>query len=122
MEKARRDQARLIAWGVDLLIGLGLGALFNGLGWLASAAYWLLRDGFFEGQSIGKRLMGLKVLVKQAGTRCTFRESILRNLLWVIPVINVVMAVSCVYLLYLAKPPRDRHWGDRLADTVVVSS
>jgi len=111
---------RVIAWLIDGLIVLGLGNLFDGLGWLAAGGYWLLRDGLFEGQSVGKRLMDLKAIVKPRRTRCTFKASIIRNVLWVVPVINLAMALTGLY--YLTKDPHGRHWGDRLADTQVVAA
>jgi uncharacterized RDD family membrane protein YckC len=80
--------------------------------------YWLLRDGFFTGQSIGKRLMGLKVVVGQAKKPCTFLNSIARNVLWVLPPVNVLLAATGLY--YLSNDRAGRHWGDRLADTRVV--
>jgi len=109
---------RLIAWLIDGLIVLGLWNLFGGLGWLVGGAYWLARDGLFEGQSVGKRLMDLKVIVQSSRSRCTLKESVIRNVLWVVPVINFAMALSGIYLL--TKDRHGRHWGDRLAKTRVV--
>ena len=103
---------------IDLCMVIGLGVLFSWLGWLASAAYWLCRDGLFEGQSVGKRLMGLKVVVQPEASRCTWRASFLRNVLWVIPLVNFLMISTAVY--YWFSDPQGRHWGDRLANTVVI--
>ena len=58
--------------------------------------------------------------VTEARSRCTFRYSAIRNLLWVIPLVNVVMGVTGLY--YLSKDRAGRHWGDRLADTRVVKA
>ena len=41
--------------------------------------YLLLADGF-KGQSVGKRLFGLKVVNYQTGSPCTFFESFVRNI------------------------------------------
>lgn len=112
------SQQRVLAWLIDLLMCVGLGVCFQRLGWIASVGYWLLRDGLFDGQSLGKRVIGLKVIVQPARSPCTFKESFIRNVLWVVPVMNLVMAVSGLYAL--AKDSRGRHWGDRLADTEVV--
>ena len=119
MANHKRIRQRFVAWLIDLLIVLGVGGLFHTFGWLVSAGYWLLRDGLFEGQSVGKRLMGLRVIVLPARTRCTFRESIIRNVLWVVPVINLVMGAVAGYYVLLTTGSR-RHWGDRLANTRVV--
>ncbi|MBI2104913.1 MAG: RDD family protein [Candidatus Omnitrophica bacterium] len=118
MAKPTLAQQRIYAWLIDLLLFLGLGAFFGGLGWIASTGYWLLRDGLFEGQSVGKRLMGLKVVVGTAHARCTFVASAVRNLLWVIPLINLAMGLTGLYAL--SHERAGRHWGDRLADTRVL--
>ena len=118
MPKGALAKRRLCAWLIDALIVVGLGVLFKGFGWIASIGYWLLRDGLFEGQSIGKRLMGLKVVAGQRRTPCTLVNSAIRNLLWVIPFVNVAMGLTgCYYVVYDAA---GRHWGDRLADTRVI--
>ena len=118
MATSHRAKPRVYAWLIDALIVLGIGALLHLLGWIAMAAYWLCRDGLFEGQSIGKRLMGLKVVVQPGATRCTFKASMIRNVLWIIPFINLFMGLSSLY--YLFNDAAGRHWGDRLADTRVV--
>ena len=120
MAKADLAQQRIYAWLIDLVLFLGLGAFFGGLGWIASTGYWLLRDGLFEGQSIGKRVMGLKVVAGEARGSCRFPTSAIRNLLWVIPIINLFMGFTGLY--YLSKGKAGRHWGDRLADTRVIKA
>ena len=111
---------RIAAWTIDLLIVLGLLLLLPGIQWLLSAAYILLRDGFFEGQSVGKRILGLKVIVHQNQVRCTFLDSAVRNVLWILLPVNIVMGLTG--LQALLHDPRGRHWGDRLADTQVVKA
>ncbi len=111
-------RTRIAAWLVDSVVTLGLGIVFGGLGWLAGTGYWLLRDGLFNGQSIGKRLMRMRVVVAPDGHPCTFGESAVRNVLWVIPVMNAVTALTGLY--YLVHDPQGQHWGDRLARSTVV--
>lgn len=118
MTTSHLAQQRVYAWLIDALLVVGIGTLFHVLGWIATTAYWLCRDGLFEGQSIGKRLMGLKVIVLPEKTRCTFKASMIRNLLWVVPVINLLMGLTGLYALF--NEAVGRHWGDRLADTRVV--
>ena len=120
MAYATLAQQRIYAWLIDLLMCLGLGALFQVSGWIVSAGYWLIRDGLFEGQSIGKRLMGLKVVAGKDRTRCTLQTSVVRNLLWAVPFVNVVTAVTGWHALF--HDPAGRHWGDRLAETWVVKA
>ena len=120
MAKSDLAQSRMGAWLIDAALVVGLGILFNGLGWIASMAYWLLRDGLFEGQSISKRLMGLKVVLVKGKGRCTFKESAIRNFLWVVPFVDFFMLVTGLY--YVMNDPTGRHWGDRLADTRVLKA
>ena len=111
---------RVIAWMIAFLICFGLWIMFQGLGWLAGGAYILLRDGFFKGQSAGKRIMGLKVVAHRDRLRCTFLDSAVRNVLWIIPVVNAVMGFTGLH--DLVHDPRGRHWGDRLANTQVIKA
>ena len=118
MRTSDLTQRRLLAWLIDLIFVIGVGVLFNFIGWLAMAAYGLCRDGCFDGQSIGKRLVGLKVVVEPSGARCTWKVSCIRNLLWAVPIANLLMGLTGLYFLF--SDPAGRHWGDRLADTRVV--
>jgi len=120
MAKATGAQQRIAAWLIDFVLVLGIGTLFHVLGWIATTAYWLCRDGLFKGQSIGKRLMGLRVIVQPSQAACTWKSSVVRNILWVVPVINVITGLTGLY--YLFNDPAGRHWGDRLADTKVVNA
>jgi uncharacterized RDD family membrane protein YckC len=117
MTAAHIAKLRLFAWLIDFLMVIGLGMLFYALGWAVSAGYWLLRDGLFQGQSVGKRIMRLQV-VTERGEPCSLLRSFLRNALWVIPVVNAVTAITGLH--YLLHDARGRHWGDRLAETHVV--
>jgi uncharacterized RDD family membrane protein YckC len=117
MAQQRLAWARISAWCIDWLMVIGLSAMFNVMGLLASSAYWLLRDGLFDGQSVGKRLMGLQVLGPD-GARSTWQVSAARNVLWIIPFVNVATGLTGLY--YLFHDPTGRHWGDRLANSRVV--
>lgn len=70
----------------------------------------LLRDGV-RGRSMGKRLLGLR-LITPKGERCGYGRSVLRNLPLVIPPWNLLEL-----LLVLAGRPRT---GDRIARTTVA--
>ncbi len=74
---------RAIAKAVDFLIVGILSTVPSLVGVLAGALYILISDGFFEGQSVGKKLVGLRVytgMKRGTPTSCTFRESMVRNL------------------------------------------
>ena len=87
--------------GIQLVWWITLAILMAGL---------LLRDGF-RGRSIGKHLLGLR-LVTPRGEGCGYFRSLLRNLPVVIPVWNLIEVI-----LVIAGKPRT---GDRLAKTTVT--
>ena len=70
----------------------------------------LIRDGY-KGRSIGKHLLGLR-LVTKSGTECGYVRSIVRNIPLIVPVWNFVEV-----LLVVAGKPRT---GDRIARTLVT--
>lgn len=70
----------------------------------------LLRDGF-RGRSVGKHLLGLR-LITPHGERCGYLRSVIRNLPLVVPGWNLVEVA-----LVVAGRPRT---GDRIARTTVT--
>ena len=74
------------------------------------AAFLLLRDGF-RGRSIGKQMLGLR-LVTPRGEGCGYFRSAVRNLPLLIPLWNLVEVA-----LVIAGRPRT---GDRIAKTTVT--
>ena len=70
----------------------------------------LLRDGF-RGRSIGKHLLGLR-LITPRGDHCGFGRSIVRNLPVIIPLWNLIET----FLVLRGKP----RTGDRIANTTVT--
>ena len=88
-------QGIAIVWAIAVII------LFVGL---------LLRDGY-RGRSLGKRMLGLRLLTPQ-GEGCGYGRSVARNLPLIIPVWNLLEAA-----LVIAGRKRT---GDRIARTVVT--
>jgi uncharacterized RDD family membrane protein YckC len=82
--------------------------------WLAALAVIilaiLLRDGF-RGRSIGKQLLGLRMITPR-GERCGYVRSVVRNVPLIVPVWNLVE-----FVLVVAGKPRT---GDRIARTTVA--
>ncbi len=71
---------RAVAGFVDLLIIIGLARLPDVLGFLSATGYLLIRDGLFDGRSIGKKLIGLRVALEDVpGGIADYRASIIRN-------------------------------------------
>jgi len=94
---------------VDFSFGLVFGTLFS------------LKDGF-NGQSPGKRLMGVQVVDVQSGAPISFGQSFKRNLILqtgVIPMVGglVSLAVVIIIIIQMGKGPR---LGDRWAKTRVI--
>lgn len=71
---------RFIAKFLDGLIVAGLAKFLFPVGFIAGLTYILIADGFSNGQSLGKRLIGLQTMVPKAHSPATYRESILRNI------------------------------------------
>ena len=70
---------RLLAKFIDLLVVAAFAAVPTWVGKAAGLTYALIADGLGGGQSLGKRIVGLRVL-GQKGAPCTFLESVRRNL------------------------------------------
>ncbi len=62
MEQTANKLNRFIAKAVDLLIVGFFSEIFYPYGLIAGLLYLLIGDGFFNGQSLGKKLIGLKVV------------------------------------------------------------
>jgi len=103
-------------WGVLLVLFVILSPLrlFSGelhtnsyvFIWLA---YFLLRDSI-PGQSLGKRLLGIRAVSTETGLSCTWTKSFVRNLTHLFFVLDALVAFG----------ERRRRFGDWLADTKVV--
>lgn len=122
---------RAQAWMIDTIIRLVLlmlamiplaflGTGGRGLAMLAMFAllwaYWVVCELWLDGQSLGKRALGLRV-VNMDGTPVTWLPSVTRNLL------RVVDALPGVYGVGLASTlvdPCARRLGDIVAGTLVV--
>lgn len=79
---------RFLAKFIDFLVIGALATVVTApIGSLAALTYSLIADGFFDGKSLGKKLIGLRVVNLMTGMPCNFKDSILRN----IPIAAVVM-------------------------------
>jgi len=70
---------RATARALDLAIAYGLFHAGGRAGLVMAFLSLLLADGLFTGQSVGKRLCGIKVIYLPHRTAARFRESVLRN-------------------------------------------
>lgn len=77
--------------------------------------YFLVRDG--GGASIGKRIMGLRVVkINDYERHANVIHSIVRNLTLLVPLVNILDVV------YAFTDPKGRRVGDRAAGTVLTES
>ncbi len=122
---------RCIAKSLDLLLVWALSKLLPPVGFFAGLAYLLIADGFNEGRSPGKWLIGLRVLQWEGARPCTFRESVLRNstlalgyLAMQIPILGwlVAGAVAGLEALLMVGNERGLRLGDDIARTQVADS
>ena len=80
-----------------------------------AAGYFLLLEGIWDGQTLGKKLLGIKV-VKEDGSECGIKASVLRNVLRVVDALFYYV----VGFVFMASSDKRQRLGDRIAGTVVV--
>ncbi|MBF0328899.1 MAG: RDD family protein [Nitrospirae bacterium] len=122
---------RILAKAVDLVIIAAAVSIVHQTGYLAGIIYLLISDGLFDGRSLGKKIMRLKVVSVKDGRAGDFRDSILRNsivasalLVYAIPFFGWILALGIVvfeFLLMLGNSQGMR-LGDDLAATKVVNA
>jgi uncharacterized RDD family membrane protein YckC len=78
--------------------------------------YGTLLEWAWGGQTLGKRIVGIRVL-SQGGTRLTFVQSVVRNLVRVVDLLPALYGVGAVSALV---DGRGRRLGDLAAGSVVV--
>jgi uncharacterized RDD family membrane protein YckC len=133
----RPEPVKRIAAGLMDGIPAYLIAFIPFLGGLISAAYLAIRDGLplkdSQGQSLGKRLLGLRAVRLPDGEPCDYVTSILRNLPFAVPALIMMRpgmgwvvgsliwgAVFLVEVLLIIADEKGERLGDRLAKTSVV--
>jgi uncharacterized RDD family membrane protein YckC len=116
---------------IDFILIAAVIEIIPRAGYFAGLAYLLLGDGFFDGRSVGKKLIRLRVVSTVTNGPCTFRDSILRNstlavgyILWIIPWIGwifILLTAALEFILILGS--RDgKRLGDEFAKTVVLET
>lgn len=82
------------------------------IGIIAYIAYLLFQDGLPNGQSIGKRILGITVVNKTSGKACGLGASFIRN--------SILALLGIIDLLFLGSRYRQR-LGDMAANTIVIN-
>jgi uncharacterized RDD family membrane protein YckC len=93
LEKAIRvaKLTRLIAKGIDVFIVLCFSILFYPVGLILGIVYISLADGLNLGQSVGKKFMGFAVKSLEDGSPCSYKQSVIRNLPFILPLILAIV-------------------------------
>lgn len=126
---------RFLAWGLDLVCILGVSIALSQLVavlalvspdlaravtiavfFIVSIAYGIVLEWFWRGQTVGKRVLGLRVMDAH-GLRLTFQQVVLRNLLRFADMLPLLYLVGGTAML-LSR--RNQRLGDFAANTVVV--
>ena len=106
---------RLLAFLIDVLIVAGL--TLTVIGSILGLVYFLTKDSLpiYEGQSLGKRLMKLKVLDNETNlpVKNDYLKSSLRNIPLIIPVFQFIDA-------FMVFSTNGNRFGDQWANTMVV--
>lgn len=128
--------SRMAAKGIDCLVVAAI--LFLGKAWFpilglaAAMLFCAIQDALGEGQSIGKRIMGLRVIEDQAGQPCSYANSVLRNIPFLVALGFGAETFLWVFFLVVALPlilfevvvlftvDSGVRLGDVLANTLVV--
>lgn len=120
---------RVFAKIVDFILIASIGEIIPSAGFYAGLSYLLISDGLFNGRSIGKYLMGLRVISTVTNEPCSMKESILRNalfglglILYKIPLIGwifIIIILAFEFLIVLGSRDGTR-LGDEIAKTMVT--
>ena len=81
-------------------------------------AYHTLSEYFANGQSVGKKVLGIRV-VRVDGQRAGMREAVLRS---IVLIIDLVLSSGVIGSLLIATSRRRQRLGDMAANTVMIKS
>ena len=81
-------------------------------------SYHLLLDVFFNGQSLGKKAMGIKVM-DMNGNEASFSQYLLR---WLFRIFDMLITLGAAAVLSVALSRHSQRLGDMVAGTVVIDN
>ena len=131
---------RFLAKLIDFLIAGAFFAFPSIVGPLAGITYILISDGLKGGASLGKRIIGLRVILPaRGGAPCDFKSSIIRNsifgaapaafiLIGWIPYLGkflafIMLAVAIIAeMVLIYTDDSGSRFGDRIAGTMVADT
>jgi uncharacterized RDD family membrane protein YckC len=132
--------SRLIAKAIDLFIVVVMPLITFSMGFYQIGLYFgiiyiAMSDGMRGGQSYGKRFMGFSVKSLEDGAPCSYKQSAIRNLPFILPltlgivpfwgwILGGILGIALVgmelYLLY--NLDSGHRLGDVMADTSVMAN
>jgi uncharacterized RDD family membrane protein YckC len=122
---------RTVAKILDFIIIAAAAEIVPKAGFYAGLAYLLIGDGLFDGKSLGKKLVGLRVISAVSQKPCTIRDSIVRNSIFGVGYlfsralwfgwIFVLLVSVFEFIVLLGNKDRMR-LGDEMAKTLVLDS
>jgi uncharacterized RDD family membrane protein YckC len=125
--------ARFIAKFIDFFLVIILTPLYYPLGGILGTIYLAISDSLMQGQSLGKKIIGFSVISLEDGRPCTLKQSVIRNLPFLIPqlfcliplwgwvlaiILGIPLMVLEIYLLI--NMDSGKRLGDVMADTSVM--
>lgn len=137
MKKAVRVArfSRILAKLIDIFVVLLLILPFYPLGVLMGLIYLALSDSLQHGQSVGKKTFGFRVVDVESGDPCSIRQSVIRNLPFLIPVFFSIfpfwgwiltflvgIPLGILELYFILTLDTGHRIGDVMADTTVIAS
>jgi uncharacterized RDD family membrane protein YckC len=119
---------RILAKAADLLVAILFALIVPSVGGILGIVYLLLADAMPNGQSPGKRLLGIKAVHVPTRLSCNTRQSVIRNLPIAVafgfalnPILALVAIPIALFELYMvATDPLGVRIGDVFADTQVI--
>ncbi len=125
---------RGLARAVDFVLAIALAQAAHEVGALLAVLYLLFGDGLMHGQSVGKRIFGIRTMVPARRAPAGYRESVLRNSPFALVALFYVVPLWWLLLIVAGLPivgfetwmvVTDRlgiRIGDIFADTQVVDA
>lgn len=127
--------ARLTAKAIDLVIVFFISRFFFPFGTLLACFYIGFADYFYNGQSFGKKFIGFQVISLVDGGPPTRKQSVVRNLPFLIPTFFLIIPLwgwlfsalfgipmLCLELHLLFHLDSGHRLGDVMADTTVIAN
>jgi uncharacterized RDD family membrane protein YckC len=125
---------RLIAKCIDVGLVIVGGVCYYPMGLILGLVYLCIADSLYEGQSIGKRLMGFGVVSLVDGSPCSIKQSFIRNLPVTVPIFFLVfpfwgwifsgvfaLPLTMMEIYFILRSRDHKRLGDILADTTVIA-